>query len=217
MKTCIFFNGVLDDYDKISKILKEENYSYIICADGGANHTYKMGIIPDYIIGDLDSVEKEVVEYYREKGVEFKEFPTKKDETDSELCVHLAKILGSDSVDMYSALGGRIDHTLANVKLLYYIKKEGMTPRIINENEIMYVMENERFILKGKKGETISVVPIKGDANGMTLEKLEYPLKDFSMEYSRPMGISNVMLEDEAVIEIKDGAAIIIRNISDDK
>lgn len=212
MKTCIFLNGVIDDYSVIKEKIEKEDYSCIICADGGANHAYKLGIIPDYIIGDLDSVSPEIVEYYRENGVDFKELPEKKDETDSEICIYLAKTLGSDSIDIYSALGGRIDHTLANVKLLYYIKNYGIFPRIISENEIMYVIENERFVLSGNAGDTVSVIPIKGDAKGMTLEKLEYPLDNFDMEYAKPMGISNVMLEDECIIEIKDGAAVIVRN-----
>lgn len=215
MKICIFLNGSVYDYNDIKNKIESEEYDTIICADGGANHTFKMGITPKYIIGDLDSVEDEIVDYYREKGVEFKKFPEKKNETDSELCIILADMLGADKVDLYAALGGRIDHTLANVKLLEYMRKKDIESRIITEDEILYLVHNEKVTIKGNKGDTISVIPIKGDAKGITLYNLEYPLHNFTMDYSQPRGVSNVMLGDECGIEITDGSAIVVRNLKE--
>ena len=194
---------------------RQENYDNIICADGGANHVYKMGMTPGYIIGDLDSVDPKIVEYYKEKGVEFKKFPEKKNETDSELCIILADMLGSKEVDLYAALGGRIDHTLANVKLLDYMRRKGITPRIITEDEILYLVHNGSLNVKGNKGDTLSVIPIRGDAAGISLYNLEYPLDNFTMDYAQPRGISNVMLGDECTVEIKNGSAIVVRNLKE--
>lgn len=215
MKTCIFLNGSIYDYEDIKQKIESENYDNIICADGGANHVYKMGLTPGYIIGDLDSVDPQIVEYYKEKGVEFKKFPEKKDETDSELCIILAEMLGSKEVDLYAALGGRIDHTLANVKLLDYMRRKGITPRIITEDEILYLVHNGSLNVKGNKGDTLSVIPIRGDAAGITLYNLEYPLNNFTMDYAQPIGISNVMLGDECTVEVKNGSAIVVRNLKE--
>ncbi len=215
MKICIFLNGNVKDYNEIKQKIESENYDKIICADGGANHTFKMNLIPNYIIGDLDSVKENIVDFYKEKDVEFKKFPEKKNETDSELCIILADMLGATKVDLYAALGGRIDHTLANVKLLEYMRRKNIESRIITEDEILYLVHNERINIKGNKGDTISVIPIMGDAKGITLYNLEYPLDNFTMDYAKPRGVSNVMLGEECGIEIKDGSAIVVRNLKE--
>jgi len=212
MKVCILLNGEIKDYSIISKYIKNEKYDYIICADGGANHLYNMGIIPNYIIGDLDSIDKDVINYYKKQNVLFEKFPSKKNETDSELCILLASKLNAYKVDLFATLGGRIDHTLANINLLYYIREQKIVPRIISEKEDIYIAINESIQIKGKKEDIISIIPIKGDAKGITLENLEYNLNNYNMKYSSPLGISNIMLSDECSITVKEGSVLIIRN-----
>lgn len=212
MKICIVLNGEIKDYIKTKAIMNNENYDFIICADGGANHLYKMEITPNYIIGDLDSANEEIINYYNNKNVLFEKFPSKKNETDSEICIFLAKELKAKNIDFVGALGGRIDHTIANINLLYYVKERDIVPRIISEKEDVYIAVNEKLKIEGNKGDIISVIPIKGDAIGVTLDNLEYPLENYNMRYSEPLGISNVMLTDSCVISVKEGALLIIRN-----
>lgn len=78
MKACILLNGKIEDLNFLKKTIDKENYDYIICADGGANFLYKIKVVPDYILGDLDSVELKVKNYFKEKGVNFKKFPERK-------------------------------------------------------------------------------------------------------------------------------------------
>ena len=205
MKICIILNGEIKNYDYINSVILKGSYDYIICSDGGANHAYSMNIVPDYIIGDLDSVNGNIIEYYKSKKVKFEKFPTKKDETDTELCIELSDKLKAKEIHLIGALGGRIDHTIANINLLYYIRKRGITPKIISENEDIYIY--------GEIGDTISILPIKNDAKGVTLNNLEYPLDDYDMEFSRPLGISNVMTDVNCSIKVKEGSLIIIKNI----
>ena len=212
MKICIVLNGEIKDFNRIKEIIKNENYYKIICADGGANHLFKMGINPDYIIGDLDSINLDIINYYKDKNVDFEKFPSKKDETDSEICIFLAEKLKATSIDFIGALGGRIDHTIANINLLYYVKEKGIKPRIISEKEEIYIAVNEKIIINGNKGDTISIIPIRGDAKGVTLSNLEYPLKEHYMKYSVPLGVSNVMLDTSCSISVKEGNLLIIRN-----
>lgn len=214
MKVCIILNGEVKDYIKTKEIILEENYDYIIGADGGCNHLFKMNIIPNYIVGDLDSIEREVIEYYENKNVIFKRYPSHKDETDSEICIYLAKSLGADEIDLLATLGGRIDHTLANIGLMNYIKENSIRPRILTSEEEIFMVKNETINLNGKKGDTISVISINGELKGVTLEKLEYPLDNAIVNHLSPLGISNVMLEDECIISIEDGCALIIRNFN---
>ncbi|MDR0879921.1 MAG: thiamine diphosphokinase [Clostridioides sp.] len=212
MKACIVLNGEIADIEAIKDIIEAENYDCLICADGGANYTYEMGIVPDYILGDLDSTSTDVVDFYREKGVSFKKFPSHKDETDSELCIILAKELDADNIDFIGALGGRIDHTIGCIKLLAYTQEIGVYSRILTEKVEMYYLDSTDMILKGKAGDTISVLAGKGDAEGVTLESLKYPLDDYYMSYSKPIGISNVMLSDECRISVKNGSLYVVRN-----
>lgn len=214
MKVCIVLNGEVKDYKKTKEIILEENYNYIIGADGGCNHLFKMNITPNYIVGDLDSIKREVIEYYENKNVTFKRYPSHKDETDSEICIYLAKGLGADEIDLFATLGGRIDHTLANIGLMNDIKENNMKPRILTSEEEILMVKNETINLKGKKGDTISVISINGESKDVTLKKLEYPLDNATVNHLSPLGISNVMLEDECIISIKDGCALIIRNFN---
>lgn len=213
MKICIVLNGEVENYTKIRDIITKEDYDYIICADGGANHTYNMEITPDYIIGDLDSVDEKLVSYYKNTGVKFEKFPAKKDETDTELCIYLARDLKATRIDFIAALGGRIDHTITNINLLYYLKEMDIIPRIISEKEEMYIAVNEEITISGNVGDIVSVIAINGDADGVTLKNLEYPLDNYYMKYGVPIGMSNVMLSNECKVKVKKGNLIIIKNI----
>lgn len=211
MKACIILNGEIKDYQAIRDVVKN-NYDYIICADGGCNHAYNMELIPDYIIGDLDSADDRVIEYFKKYNVVFEKFPAKKNETDTELCIYLANKLGATNIDFIGALGGRVDHMIANICLLYSVRNMNMVPIIISEDEEIHIAIDEEMIIKGNAGDTLSIIPIGGDASGVTLNGLEYPLNDYNMKYGLPLGISNVMLEDKCYVKVAKGSLLIIRN-----
>lgn len=210
---CISLNGNIKNYDYIKKIIENEKYDYIIGADGGCNHLDKMSMLPNYVIGDLDSIKKDLIDNYQKHNIIFKKFPTRKDHTDSELCVHLAKNLGAKKIDFIGALGGRIDHTLANIGFMYYVSEMGIKPRIITDTEEILIVHNTTEVISGKKGDTLSIIALKTDALGVTLENLEYPLDDATVKYMSPLGISNVMLQDECTITVKEGYLLVIRNL----
>ena len=212
MKFCIILNGEIQDYQITSNIIKENNYDFIICADGGANHAYNMNIVPNYIIGDLDSIDSVVKKYFENQHVEFKKFPEKKDETDTELCIYLANELGATHIDFYGALGGRIDHMIANINLLYYTRSMGLTVRIMTCKEEMYIAINEELVIEGLIGDTVSVIPIYKDAKGVTLKGFEWALYNHTMEYGKPLGISNIMIEKICSIRVDEGSLLVVRN-----
>ena len=210
---CLVLTGQLDDYDYIREVMNYNTYELIIAVDGGANHLYRLGIMPNYILGDLDSIEDDIREYYEASDVVFKKFPTKKDETDAELAVWLVEEVGLLGIDIYAALGGRIDHELANIQLLYYILDRGMYPRIISEHEEIYILKNDEMTLKGNIGDIVSILPIRGDARGITLVNMEYSVEELDLKYSVTRGISNVMVAQDAYINVRDGCLLVIKNI----
>ena len=210
---CLVLNGQLEDYDYIREVMDYNTYELIIAVDGGANHLYRLGIMPNYILGDLDSIDDDIRSYYEASDVVFKKFPTKKDETDAELAVWMVEEEGLLGIDIYAALGGRIDHELANIQLLYYILDRGMYPRIISEREEIYILRNEEMNLKGSIGDIVSIIPVKGDARGITLANMEYSVEELDLKYSVTRGISNVMLAEDAYINVRDGCILVIKNI----
>ena len=210
---CLVLNGQLEDYDYIRDVMDYNTYELIIAVDGGANHLYRLGIMPNYILGDLDSIDDDIRSYYEASDVVFKKFPTKKDETDAELAVWMVEEEGLLGIDIYAALGGRIDHELANIQLLYYILDRGMYPRIISEREEIYILRNEEMNLKGSIGDIVSIIPVKGDARGITLANMEYSVEELDLKYSVTRGISNVMLAEDAYINVRDGCILVIKNI----
>ena len=84
-------------------------------------------------------------------------------------------------IHLMGALGGRIDHTIANVNLLYYIRKRGIIPKIVSEKEEIYIAMDEEITIDGEIGDIISILPIKNDAKGVTLKNLEYPLENLGL------------------------------------
>ena len=121
--------------------------------------------------------------------------------------------LKAKEIHLIGALGGRIDHTIANINLLYYIRKRSIMPKIISEKEEIYIAMDEEISIDGEIGDTISILPIKNDAKGVTLKNLEYSLENYDMEFSRPLGISNVMTNINCNIKVNEGCIIIIKNI----
>lgn len=121
--------------------------------------------------------------------------------------------VGLLGIDIYAALGGRIDHELANIQLLYYILDRGMYPRIISEHEEIYILKNDEMTLKGNIGDIVSILPIRGDARGITLVNMEYSVEELDLKYSVTRGISNVMVAQDAYINVRDGCLLVIKNI----
>lgn len=221
IKIAIFLNGELDDIKCIKKIVDSKKYEYIIAGDGGINHLYDLKIKPDYMIGDMDSAKPEIASYYIRKGVKHKVYPTKKDETDAELCIYLAENLSKKrglklKLDIYAALGGRTDHLMANINMLYYIQKKSIIPTIISEDMEINIVENASLLLRKTIGTIVSVIPIKDDAKGVTLEGFEYPLQDYFMEFGKPLGISNIINNKKSRVTVKEGCLIVMINKKED-
>ena len=122
MKAVVFANADITDYSFCTEYIKD---AVIICCDGGMRHAMKLGITPDYIVGDFDSVSSDVLEYYRSQNIELKQVPCRKDETDMELGINHAIEIGADDITLIGGIGSRMDHTLANVFLLIRINKKG--------------------------------------------------------------------------------------------
>ncbi len=209
MKCIIIANGFIKDYERLGELIRQSDM--LVCADGGARHFRKMNIPPDIIIGDLDSIDQNDRCFLEDSGVEIIKYPRKKDMSDTQLAVEWAIENKADDITLTGTTGNRLDHTLANIFLLKTISEKGVSCKMIDDyNEIYLVSDNIR--LKGCPGDLLSIIPITEKAQGITLKGLEYPLYNAEISMGSSIGISNCFTGYEAIISIKKGILLIIKS-----
>jgi len=208
MKTIIICNGDITDYEYCRSIISSADY--IICADGGTKHAYKMGIKPDLIIGDFDSSNKEYIEYYKKLGIKFEKHPIEKDMSDSHICI-LKALEFSDEIVLLGATGSRLDHTLANISLLKLGVEKGVKVYIADKQNEIYLIDNS-ITIRGKQGEFFSVIPLTQRVEGITINGAKYGLENAVMEIGDPYGISNEFEEENVEIKIESGYLLVIKS-----
>jgi len=189
--------GVLDGADTI------------IAADGGANWLAAQGRLPNVLVGDMDSVSPPVMEALRGGRCRLVRHPAHKDETDLELALLEAVALGARRITILGALGGRIDHTLANILLLAMPQLADVATVIYDGRSYLRVLRHAGEI-RGEVGDTISLIPLGGDAVGVVTQGLEYPLRDETLRFSLARGVSNVLLEPTAQISLCRGILLVV-------
>lgn len=187
-----------------------EEGDYIICADGGTNIACLAGIIPDIVMGDFDSINKEVVEDLKLSKTEFIEFSPEKDESDLELALLKAIEMKPEEVIIFGALGKRLDHLMANLMLLTIPLEAGIKCSILEKNYEVYLIDDCIKINKGKGG-FISLFPLTAVVEGIETQGLKYPLKNEDLYLGPSRGLSNELIEKEAIIKIKTGKLLIIK------
>jgi thiamine pyrophosphokinase len=182
----------------------------LICADGGARHIHVLGLTPDLIVGDMDSLDGDMQRDFVMKGSRIMRYPEAKDETDSELALQMAFMMTPDEIRIYGALGARIDHTLANLTLLAAAADRGIETRLLDEwCEIILV--RQKAVIEGEIGQTVSLLAFGADVTGVTLEGFEYPLRNATIAFNRPIGVSNRLTAAQGVISVESGDLLVIR------
>lgn len=208
MKAAIIANGNAYNMESLQEEI--ESADLIFCADGGAEYAYRSKIIPDYLIGDFDSINKYVLDHYASQGVEIIRYSREKDYTDTEICVYKALELGCSEICIIAGVGGRIDHSLGNIGLLHLILKNGAVGCIAADDCEIYICSSE-IKLKGKIGDTISIIPFMGNAEGLYSWGLKYALNNSTIEFGKPIGVSNEMVDSLCKITISKGEVLVIK------
>ena len=207
MRVVIFANGVLERPDLMAALVNADDY--LIAADGGLRHMRALGIVPDVIVGDLDSVSADDLDWLDVQGVEILKFPVDKDFTDLELAIRTARERGFTEIMLAAGLGGRMDQTQANIALL--LLPELAECRIYLDDgltEIRMILDS--LLIKGKAGDTVSLLPLCEPAEGVLTRQLKYPLDVETLNPGQTRGISNVMLADRAQVELEKGRLLCI-------
>ncbi|MHB1295651.1 MAG: thiamine diphosphokinase [Anaerolineae bacterium] len=181
----------------------------VIAADGGANWLAAQGITPDVLVGDMDSITPRVALALADGRCRLVRRPSHKDETDTELALLEAVSAGARRITLLGALGGRVDHALANVLLLTMPALEGIEVTLFDGCSSLSLIRNAREIA-GRPGDVISLIPLGGAAEGILTEELEYPLVRETLWVGPARGVSNVMLGERARVSLERGLLLLV-------
>jgi thiamine pyrophosphokinase len=208
MHVVIFAGGALQPgkgfYDAMA------DADMIIAADSGAATSLRYGYIPAIVVGDFDSLDAALLQELSERGSQVRQVTVEKDETDTELAVQVAIEQGATSISLLGALGGaRFDHTMANILLLAGFER--ISIRIVDGPATCWLVRGPgSSAIDGYRGDLVSLLPLTGDANGVRTKGLYYPLRDETLYFGKPRGVSNVLVEEHAEVFVEGGMLLVI-------
>lgn len=183
----------------------------VIGADGGAAQALRRGLVPDLVVGDMDSLPAGARAELEAHGSRFVEHPRAKDETDLELALRAAVEAGADEIIVLGALGGRLDHLVANVLLLALPGLEGVAVRIVEGRQAACLLRGSGSLtLDGQPGDLVSLLPLGGDAHGVTTEGLAWALAGDTLRFGFSRGVSNEMTCPVARVGLEAGYLLVI-------
>lgn len=205
----IFANGRIDNLEAVSRFRGVDNL--IIAADGGARHCQKLGIMPNVLIGDFDSLNEAELRGYEQAGAEIIRHPARKDYTDLELALLHAKSMGATQAIVFGGLGLRWDQTLANLLLPASNELSQMRIQLIDGNqEITVLHAGDEYEFRGNPGDTVSLIPLNAETTGISTQGLEYPLANESLVFGSTRGISNVLVGTTASLHLERGLLLCV-------
>lgn len=205
----LFINGEVGSYQFIDELLKKN--SFLVAVDGGLQHVIALGLLPHLLIGDLDSVSPGQVDSLVSNKVEIQRYPVEKNETDLELALLEVARRGYKEIFLVGALGGRMDQTLANLFLLQMLELAALKVVAVGETQEIFIIRDQSHIT-GEPGDTLSLLPLSGNAEGVTTGGLHYPLSNETLYPDRSRGISNEMLESTASVSVSNGILLCIHS-----
>lgn len=211
---CLIITGGSIEYNFAIKYIEERMWDYIICADAGMKFCHEAEILPDLILGDFDSVDEESYEYFKTVCPErMEQFPTHKDETDTELALLRAIEAGADAVTMIGATGTRLDHVMGNIQMLKLALDRQVSCQIVDAHNRIRMVQGEVTLKKADQfGKYVSLLPFTPEATGITLKGFAYEVEDFTLVSGTARGVSNELDAETATIHCKDGILLVIES-----
>jgi thiamine pyrophosphokinase len=189
-----------------------EGADLVLAADGGARWAEANGRLPDLVVGDLDSLGDDAADHLEAEGVRIVRHPTEKDASDTELAIAEAFGAGADRVVVVGALRGeRLDHELANLLLLADPRYAYRQLRIVKGGTtIRAVPGGSTLRVEARAGRPVTLLPLGGDAIGVTTRGLRYPLKAETLPLGSSRGLSNVVEKQPASVRLEVGALLVV-------
>ena len=220
MKRCLLISGGPLDLSFAKDFLSERTYDYIVAADAGFSACLKLGIHPDLLVGDFDTFGREKIQsYLANPEYQIEIHKPEKDETDTELAFRRIREAGFEEVDVLGALGGRLDHEISNIHLLVHERKKGLQANCYDAKNRICILDSEQeneynFFRSRQYGNYVSFLPVTETVKGITLTGFKYPLQDkeISILKNPSLCVSNEIVEEKAVIRVKEGILICVES-----
>lgn len=199
--------GPLDSAQLETELSRQPDF--IIGVDRGGGYLLGLGIYPQMLVGDFDSLSSDQLDLMNKAKVAIKKYPVKKDQTDLELALDLALEMNPGMIRILGGLGGRIDHTLGNISLLLKTLRYNIETHLLDEKHDLMVTD-KKICLQKRAGWAVSLLPLTEAVHGVITSGLMYPLTGESLFFNNTRGIHNEFLADNAIIEIKEGILLVI-------
>jgi len=212
----LFANGSLHQGEAVEAALARLHSAtdrVLIAVDGGLRHMLAHGLHPDLLIGDLDSADPAAIEAMTVQGVPVVRFPMAKDETDLELGLLAAVKRKCNSLVIFGGIGDRFDQTISNVYLLALPALRSLDVCLIDAKQTIRLLFAGETTLTGQVGDTISLIPLSTEVNGIVTDGLRYPLRGESLRIGPARGVSNVIERLPAKVRFTDGLLLLVHTI----
>ena len=202
---------------------KTLSFDKVFAVDKGLEYAEQLGIVPDYLIGDFDTVDSQLLARYEmqiakcEIDTVLERHPVKKDASDTELALYVAMMLGAKKITMLGGTGSRLDHVLANIGLLLQVEKQGIETCIVDENNRIRLLSDQglqEFEMNRNEqhGKYISLIPITEQVEGVTLKGVMYPLNRASIYMGSSLTISNQIVDAKLHVKLEKGKMLLIES-----
>ncbi|PIE64102.1 MAG: thiamine diphosphokinase [Desulfobacterales bacterium] len=210
MFTVLLANGSYTSSPETIHRLKQADL--VIAVDGGANQYNEFGIVPDIIVGDLDSISPEnLAQLEQNRKTKIIRYPRRKNATDLELALDLALKKGASCLWIEGGLGGRWDMSLANIMLAAAPRYRAVDIFLGDDTCIIRILHSgKKYNLTLQKGQLVSLLPLCGDVSGITLKGFEYPLEDATITFGSSRGVSNVAADENNRVHFQKGILLCV-------
>jgi thiamine pyrophosphokinase len=207
MRAVVIGGGDLEDLERAREWVAAADL--LIAADGGARHSLALGRLPDVLLGDFDSIAPGLLQSLKEDVDRVITYEAHKDETDLELALLYAKDAGASEITVLGAVGTRWDQSLASLLLPVHPDLRGLEIVFRDGNQRLFLIDSETEIT-GTAGELVSLIPIGGDARGVSSAGLSYALADETLRFGTSRGVSNELLGERATVDLKEGLLLCV-------
>ena len=194
--------GAGDGFAAFAPLASHAPGDLLIAADGGLKAAQAVGVTPDVVLGDFDSLG------HVPEGDNVLRWPEMKDDTDMMLAIRLGLEKGYRTFYLYGGCGGRLDHTLANIQCLLYLKNHGAVGYLVDGTGMVLVLQNEAVHFRKELEGTMSLFALTKEAKGVNIRGMKYPLENAVITNDFPIGISNEFLGEEAEVSVEDGELV---------
>jgi thiamine pyrophosphokinase len=208
MTTVILANGDIDAIEWLRPHVSRA--ATVLAADGGARHLFRLGIRPNRVFGDLDSIPADVLAWLRQGAVPVDTLPVEKDETDLEVALLHAISCSEDDIVVAGAFGGRFDQAFANVSLLARPELTDRSVTLITAHEVVRLLRPGRTVLHGQVGDLLSLLPFGQDVTVADSDGLRWPLRGDVLRFGPARGVSNRFEQAQLTITIASGLALCV-------